>query len=145
ILEYDHSAGRCAITGGYRYRGSQAPEIYGAYIFGDYCSGQIWAANLNCSGNWVYQQIVNSGFNISTFGEDENGELYVANHPGGAGEIDRLVSTISGNIFTDDFEDNDVSDWHFSKGNWSASGGNLIGTAPRNATAFPNAFTGCAK
>src|SRR5205085_6619060 len=52
---------------------------------------------------------------------------------------------VSGNIFSDDFEDNDVSDRHFSKGNWSASGGNLIGTAPRNATAFPNAFTGCAK
>ena len=43
ILEYSHSFG-CAVTGGYRYRGSRFPDLYGHYVYGDFCSGRIWTA-----------------------------------------------------------------------------------------------------
>ena len=50
ILEYDHNAG-CSITGGYAYRGTQVPFLYGKYLFGDFCSGTIWWAAQN-NGTW---------------------------------------------------------------------------------------------
>lgn len=144
ILEYDHNDGRCSITGGYRYRGTEAADLYGAYIYGDYCSGQIFAANQSCSGNWNSKEILKSGLSITAFGEDENGELYVANHPGGDGEIYKIVGSPSVE-FSDDFEDNDVTDWMFTKGTWSGIAGNLIGTTSKKADAFPMLFGGCSQ
>ncbi len=52
ILEYDHAGGHCSITGGYVYRGEQYPALHGAYFFGDYCSGSIWAAAPDGAGGW---------------------------------------------------------------------------------------------
>ena len=43
ILAYSHAGGRCAVTGGYVYRGSDIPALKGWYVFGDFCSGEIWA------------------------------------------------------------------------------------------------------
>ena len=83
VLEYDHSAGKCSITGGYRYRGNRIPEIAGTYFYGDYCSGQIWGAT-ESGGVWSTSQLFDTAFNISTFGEDESGEIYVVNLSGGA-------------------------------------------------------------
>jgi glucose/arabinose dehydrogenase len=51
ILEYNHSLG-CSITGGYRYRGTQIPQLEGTYVVGDFCSGRIWGANDAGSGGW---------------------------------------------------------------------------------------------
>ncbi|MFQ5796788.1 MAG: PQQ-dependent sugar dehydrogenase, partial [Candidatus Bipolaricaulia bacterium] len=76
ILEYDHSLG-CSITGGYRYRGAQIPELDGTYIYGDYCSGKIWGATEDSSGGWTVTELLDTNFLISTFGEDEAGELYL--------------------------------------------------------------------
>jgi len=42
LLDYDHGGGRCAVTGGYVYRGSKVPLLRGGYVFGDFCSGEIW-------------------------------------------------------------------------------------------------------
>ena len=75
-LEYDH-AGHCSVTGGYVYRGSQFPALYGVYLYGDYCSGAIWAAATDPSGGWRNALILRSGVQLSSFGEDEAGELYV--------------------------------------------------------------------
>ncbi len=47
ILDYSHSAGRCAVTGGYVYRGSNIPALVGWYVFADYCSGEIWAVGVH--------------------------------------------------------------------------------------------------
>ena len=82
ILEYSHSLG-CSVTGGYVYRGSSIPQLFGVYLYSDYCSGIVWGASRDCSGVWSTTQLVDSPYNISTFGEDESGEVYVA-HLGGA-------------------------------------------------------------
>jgi glucose/arabinose dehydrogenase len=82
ILDYDHSQG-CSITGGYVYRGAALGVLRGRYFYGDYCSGSIWSLQPNDSGGWTSALLLSSGFNISSFGEDEAGEVYVANLSGG--------------------------------------------------------------
>ena len=81
ILEYDHSLG-CSITGGYRYRGTQNPDLTGIYFFGDFCSGRIWGASEQ-AGAWTPTELLGTSLSISTFGEDEAGEIYVADHSQG--------------------------------------------------------------
>lgn len=88
ILEYSHALG-CSITGGYRYRGSQIPQLYGMYLYGDYCSGRIWGASEAVRGSWTSMELLHTDLAISTFGEDEAGELYVADRANGA--IYRIV------------------------------------------------------
>jgi len=72
-----HVNGTCSITGGYVYRGQDYPGLYGSYIYGDYCNGNIWGLN-NQAGEWANQLLLDTSLSISTFGEDENGELYLA-------------------------------------------------------------------
>jgi uncharacterized protein (TIGR03437 family) len=100
ILTYSTGvAGDCSITGGYRYRGPQYPQLNGVYFYGDYCSGLIRAA-VQQGANWTQADTLDTSFAISTFGEDENGELYVADHSGrvyriGADHPAPRLSTIS--------------------------------------------------
>lgn len=82
ILEYSHAGGNCSVTGGYRYRGARYPALRGVYIYGDLCSGRIWGATQGSSGAWETQILLVTSIAISTFGEDVNGELYVADHVG---------------------------------------------------------------
>jgi glucose/arabinose dehydrogenase len=77
IAEYDHALG-CSITGGYVYRGSAYPDAQGGYIYGDFCSGRIWVLYLADGGAWRQMQLMQMQLGISSFGEDETGELYVA-------------------------------------------------------------------
>jgi uncharacterized repeat protein (TIGR01451 family) len=77
IFDYDHGGGRCAVIGGYRYRGTQVSGLAGTYVYGDLCTGVISGATF--SGTWTTAPLLPSGFQISTFGEDQAGELYVAN------------------------------------------------------------------
>jgi glucose/arabinose dehydrogenase len=72
IAEYDHSAGRCSITGGYVYRGPAAALPPGAYVFGDFCTGEIFLLQ-----GGAISLLVDTGLGISSFGEDEAGEVYV--------------------------------------------------------------------
>ncbi len=81
IWEYGHDVG-CSITGGYVYRGKRLPELVGAYLFGDYCSGRIWALRREPAGLTV-STLLESGLAISSFGEDESGEIYVCDHLNG--------------------------------------------------------------
>ncbi len=76
IMTYSHDDG-CSVTGGYRYRGWQYPDAIGAYVFGDFCSGNLWMAR-EADGRWQSGTPLDTGRNISAFGEDANGELYVA-------------------------------------------------------------------
>ena len=67
----------CSITGGYVYRGSRIPSLYGAYVYGDFCSGKIWA--LRYDGTRVTEsiQLADTKIKISSFAEDNEGELYI--------------------------------------------------------------------
>lgn len=82
VAEYDHSAG-ISVTGGYVYRGEQIPDLQGVYLFGDFGSGTIWYLYPNEAGSWQSDVfILNSGHNISSFGEDEQSELYLVDYNG---------------------------------------------------------------
>jgi glucose/arabinose dehydrogenase len=82
VIEYDHTRG-CSVTGGYVYRGSRWPRLRGMYLYGDYCSGRIWGATRDSfSGAVTTRELSDTSFFISAFGEDANGEVYVANHNG---------------------------------------------------------------
>ena len=86
VAEYRHGHGDCSITGGYVYRG-KIRALRGIYLFGDYCSGRIWGLR-NKGTTWETKLLAETSFRISTFGEDEAGELYLADYA--TGEIYRL-------------------------------------------------------
>ena len=77
LLEYDHANGRCAVTGGYVYRGSGIPALRGGYVFGDYCSGEIWVVAANASAPASKVLLLDTDLALSSFGESASGELYV--------------------------------------------------------------------
>jgi len=81
VAEYGRDDG-CSVTGGYVYRGAALPELAGVYLFGDYCSGRIWSLQRTV-GAWQRATFGDTDFNISSFGEDAIGELYVLDHRGG--------------------------------------------------------------
>jgi len=81
VLEYTHDSGRCSVTGGSIYRGVDVPELYGMYVYGDFCSGEIWAA-MPQPGTWSTALLPLSAPNLTTFGEDSVGELYAGTQSG---------------------------------------------------------------
>ena len=85
IVEYGHSGGRCSITGGYVYRGARSTLPGGTYVYGDYCTGEVFT--LSGSAQAV---ALDSSLNVSSFGEDEAGELYVV---GLGGTVDRITTS----------------------------------------------------
>jgi glucose/arabinose dehydrogenase len=91
ILTYSHTRG-CSIVGGYRYRGSAMPQHYGTYFYADYCTGKIWGATPRSGGRWRSTRLLDLNFRISTFGEDEDRELYIARYVGVSGALYRLIS-----------------------------------------------------
>lgn len=91
VIEYPHQGGRCSITGGYVYRGQAIPNMQGTYLFADYCSGEIFGVHV---GEETTPQVISdphvilsTDFNISSFGEGPDGELYVVGHGGGVYNI----------------------------------------------------------
>jgi len=84
VIEYGHTGGACSVTGGYVYRGARYPLLHGTYIYGDFCNGVIWGATRASSGAVTSRVLVDTSFSISTFGEDVNGEIYVADYDDGA-------------------------------------------------------------
>ncbi|MBI2883905.1 MAG: PQQ-dependent sugar dehydrogenase [Candidatus Methylomirabilis oxyfera] len=85
IAEYAHTGARCSITGGYVYRGNAATLPVGSYLFGDFCSGEV----LLLSGG-VQTVLLDTTLLISSFGEDESGELYVVDL---GGTVYRIINT----------------------------------------------------
>jgi glucose/arabinose dehydrogenase len=83
VLEYTQSVGM-SVTGGYVYRGQAIPELRGRYIYGDFVSGNIWFLTL-VDGQWQKSEWPNDTLptrNISSFGEDSNGEIFVIDFDG---------------------------------------------------------------
>ncbi|MFD2515270.1 PQQ-dependent sugar dehydrogenase [Pontibacter locisalis] len=94
LFDYTHASGAGrSITGGFIYRGSLIPELQGKYIYGDFVSGNIWALTLNANGMAESNTLLlNTGFLISSFVEDENKELLVLSYGNGR-KIYRLSSS----------------------------------------------------
>lgn len=82
VVEYDHSAGRCSVTGGYVYRGTKHPSLEGYYIYADFCGGQLYVGTLSGT-NWKTGLSLETDFRPTTFGQDNNGELYIADSASG--------------------------------------------------------------
>ncbi len=97
VFEYSSQSGQCSVTGGYVYRGVQRAVNLGAYLYADYCSGQIrkWENNQQTL-------LLDTNRNITSFGEDEDGELYVVSSPtnGTPGTVDKIL----GNHTSADFD-----------------------------------------
>lgn len=90
ILTYINGA-NCSVTGGYRYRGNYA-QFFGKYVYGDFCTGRIWIATETSPGSWSSTEWMDSAINISTFGEDKNGNIYLADLGGAIYRIKTPVS-----------------------------------------------------
>jgi glucose/arabinose dehydrogenase len=82
IAEYGHNQG-CSVTGGVVVRDPNLPQWNGVYLFGDYCTGIIWGILPDGSGGWRTQLLYDTGFNISSFGLDANGRVYLTDLNGG--------------------------------------------------------------
>lgn len=83
VYEYSHDHGGCVVTGGYVYRGSAMPDLVGAYVFADFCLGQLEALRLH-DGQVVGLAAVGAVLEgVTSFGQDAAGELYVMSIGGG--------------------------------------------------------------
>jgi glucose/arabinose dehydrogenase len=88
VVEYAHSQG-CSVTGGGVYRGQEFPLLEGVYLFGDFCSGRVWGLVSGTDGNWDTAELAQTDVQISSFGEDESGEMYVLDM--GRGELYKIA------------------------------------------------------
>jgi glucose/arabinose dehydrogenase len=91
LVAYGHSAStatNCSVTGGFVYRGSAYPVLYGVYLFGDFCSGRIWGVSAGAytpaTATLLRSPTASPRLSISSFGEDEVGGMYVVDRGGGA-------------------------------------------------------------
>jgi glucose/arabinose dehydrogenase len=89
IADYSHDLG-CSVTGGYVYRGAAQPDLRGVYVFGDYCSGLLFTLQVD-EGTTSPKIVAQTGLQISSFGVDESGEIYVVSLSDGA--LYRVVVT----------------------------------------------------
>jgi glucose/arabinose dehydrogenase len=90
LTAYGHTNGRCSITGGFVYRGSAYPDLVGAYLFADYCSGEIWYLDRGAARGAVPIRALDTNAAITSFGQDEAGELYLTD---GNGTVYRLTDS----------------------------------------------------
>ncbi len=111
VLWYDIGGGNCSVTGGYVYRGSQIQSLYGRYLYGDWCSGNIWAARDD--GGWTSELLPVQLPGMTTFGEDRDGNIYLSN----GSTVSRLDDPSA--VFSDGFESGDTSSWSTSVGELS--------------------------
>lgn len=104
VFEYEQGgfSGPCSVTGGFVYRGTESPDLVGHYIVADYCTGDFWTVSSDGAGGWIGQEAGSfPGYDISTFGEDIHGELYVARMNGGGnnnGNIYKIKSNLCASL-----------------------------------------------
>lgn len=95
VLEYSHSSG-CSVSGGYRYRGLRYPGLEGVYFYADFCSGRVWGAQEDDRGEWTAEALLDTNLQITAFGEDADGEIYLAHLSSPNGAIYRLTTRVPG-------------------------------------------------
>lgn len=88
LIAYAQAGNGCSVTGGYVYRGQALPALNGVYLYADFCSGNVWGY-WQAGGQTQTVQLLTGAAAISSFGEDEAGELYVTDYGGGV--VYRLV------------------------------------------------------
>jgi glucose/arabinose dehydrogenase len=88
VAEYGHDQG-ISVTGGYVYRGEKLPEWNGIYLYGDYGSGFVWGLLRDSQGAWQNRLLFQTGSTIASFGEDEQGEIYLVDHQGDVYRLER--------------------------------------------------------
>ena len=92
VDEYANAGADCSVTGGFVYRGLNYPNLYGHYLYTDYCSGKMWSLTPDGSGGWNKQLLKDlNNFQFVSFGENKNAELFLAAL--GSGIIYRLTDT----------------------------------------------------
>ena len=84
MAQYKHNGGRCSITGGYVYRGSKSSLPFGAYVYADFCTGEIFLLQ-----DGTQSLLMDTALGVSSFGEDEDGEIYVV---GIGGTVQRFIN-----------------------------------------------------
>jgi len=87
VAEYSHPEGGCSVTGGFVYRGSML-EWNGVYLYGDYCTGLIWGL-IRSGDSWQNQLLFQVNERITSFGQDESGEVYLVSDGGGIFQLTR--------------------------------------------------------
>lgn len=92
VAEYSHASG-CAVIGGRVYRGTLYPRLEGIYFYADFCTKQLWGLKFDGS-QWQKQLLLTSNTIPVSFGEDENGEIYLVSYNG---KIFRLVDALEPN------------------------------------------------
>ncbi|HYX19216.1 MAG TPA: PQQ-dependent sugar dehydrogenase, partial [Thermoanaerobaculia bacterium] len=85
VIEEDHTGGWCALIGGFVYRGTAIPALSGTYLYSDNCLGDIYAAT---PVTWSTSLLLPSSLGVSGFGQDDAGEVYVADYNGGVYRLD---------------------------------------------------------
>jgi glucose/arabinose dehydrogenase len=80
VVTYPRKPPNCSVTGGLVYRGSAYPDMQGIYYYADYCSSQVWGLRRDSSGTWQNQPLIQAEFPITSFGEDEAGNLYMTDY-----------------------------------------------------------------
>jgi glucose/arabinose dehydrogenase len=89
VVEYGRDQG-CSVTGGYVYRGRAFPRLFGTYFYTDWCTGRTWGLSRDGTGAWRNAEVGRTDLSIQSYGEDEDGELYVV---AGDGQLLRLAET----------------------------------------------------
>jgi glucose/arabinose dehydrogenase len=97
IWDYSHNGSAAAITGGYVYRGSDIPSLFGKYIFGDYVTGETWALSYDGINPASVMSLSNEPYLISTFGQDTSGNIFLCSYANN-GRIYKLVGNSAGII-----------------------------------------------
>jgi glucose/arabinose dehydrogenase len=91
-IQYSHKEG-CAVIGGYPYRGRRMPALAGNYLYADFCSGKVWGAVRGKDGAWSSRLLLDSNYMITSFGEDDEGELYITHRDKKDGAVYRLATS----------------------------------------------------
>lgn len=88
VWEYSLDGEPCSVIGGYVYRGSDLPWLQGVYVYGDFCSGEVFGLRYAGGAVVEHQRLINTDLRITSFAEDNDGELYLLSQKSG---IYRLV------------------------------------------------------
>ena len=83
VAEYENGGRECSVSGGVVVRDPELPAWRGVYLYGDYCSGGIWGLLRDASGQWMSSRLFDTSFNITSFGTDASGGVYLIDHNGG--------------------------------------------------------------